>query len=100
MRVRHSIWPIAFTLYGSETVSSSTGSAVRCSFNLRIENTSDMKRPWFSCSGKEQMAFRGYLHLKCSSLAHITTALLESYFPGRFSVMLCMQPAPYTHVRP
>lgn len=66
VRVRHSIWPIAFALYGNETISSSPGSALRCSFNLCIENTSDMKQPRFGCSGKEQTAFEGYLHLKCS----------------------------------
>lgn len=34
VRDRHSIWPMAFTLFGNETSSSSTGSAFRCSFNL------------------------------------------------------------------
>lgn len=93
VRARHSIWPIAFTLYGKETISSSSGSALRCSFNLLIGNTSDMKGPWFGCSGKEQTAFGGYLQLKSSQLARATAPLLESRSLGRCSVMLCIHPA-------
>lgn len=66
VRDRHSIWPMALTLFGSETISSSTGSALRCSFNLCIENTPNIRGPWLDCSSKEQTVIGGCLRLKCS----------------------------------
>lgn len=83
---RHSICPMAFTLLGNKTISSSTGSALRCSFNLwalKTLLTSDGHGLALPARSKQSL---GGAHTWSALSLLIYHAAVGKLFPGRFSV--------------
>lgn len=74
---RRSMRPITLSLCANEISSSSLGSTSRRSLNLHGGNTSDVKQPRGSPSGKERTAFEGCSVVECSQLVPICRLLSE-----------------------